>query len=93
MSSKYANHSRTDSQHNRGFHLYDHLMNTKIFTLIIKHSTKTHEAIDYGHDMDSQTISHYSRVPYPYKKRAQREKVVHLIYSSTYLTSSSDVII
>ena len=34
MFSKYVNHSRLNSQHDQG-NLYDHLMSTRIFTLIM----------------------------------------------------------
>ena len=36
--SKYNNHSRCKSQHNWGGGLYDHLMRTRIFTLMMNNT-------------------------------------------------------
>ena len=43
--------------------LYDHLMSTRIFTLMVNkihiRAPKVHEESGYGLDLDSQTISYY----------------------------------
>ena len=60
--SKYVNHSRFESHYKLGGDLYDHLMNTKIFTLIVIKifigAPNTCEANGYGHDLESVIISH-----------------------------------
>ena len=62
MCSKYENHSRFNGQYNWD-ELYDHLMSTRIFTLIMNKMVYTSSKFmriysGYGFNLDSLTISY-----------------------------------
>ena len=56
MFSKYDYHTRFNSQHNSG-NLHDHLMSTKLFTLISNEICMRSEGSDYGLELDLLLMS------------------------------------
>jgi hypothetical protein len=73
--SECANHSRLNDQHDLGPLYKDHVMNTRIFTLIMKKtfymSSENHDANDQGHNLDLSIISHYLHASYPTRSRCR----------------------
>jgi hypothetical protein len=86
--SKYGNYSRLniqyDSRQSGGGvgKLYDHLMCTRITTLIMIEifiwCIKIYEEIGYGLNLDLPTISYQSEVPYP-SRRSTLHWLPHLV--------------
>ena len=80
MCSKRDNHSRLNSQHDWE-KLYEHLVNTWIFTLIIKYIVFIHqnyEVNNYGHNLDSLIILHQSHISYPMTSGCREKSITHV---------------
>ena len=76
MCSKQVNHSKLNNQHNWG-NLYDHLMSTRIFTLVMNEifiiSSHNYNESGYGLALDLLPIHSKSRVAYPRRSELVRK--------------------